>query len=186
MLNTDNILNLTSQMLCQRRYVKVSTTFIRNDEYAKMTHPPHGQIDLWQLWANCPSFTRAVPRTLGKTTAQSICQNQHAVAPCRPWHLRMKQSLIVTFWECKQQSIVDPWAPHRLWLLCRFLRRSLWWWWCFNWRSPEGRERPPALSADCLLVGEEEFDPCPYPSRIWHPLHLVSLFTLPHTGSICQ
>lgn len=35
-------------MLCQIRNVKVSTTFIRNDEYAKMAHPPHGQIDLWQ------------------------------------------------------------------------------------------------------------------------------------------
>lgn len=48
------------------------------------------------------------------------------------------------------------------------------------------RERTPALSAECLLVGEEQSDPCPYPSRIQHPLHLVSFFTLPHTGSICQ
>ncbi len=48
MSNTDNILNLTSQMLCQIRNVKVRSTFIRNDEYAKIAHPPHGQIDLWQ------------------------------------------------------------------------------------------------------------------------------------------
>ncbi|ROL41664.1 hypothetical protein DPX16_9255 [Anabarilius grahami] len=41
------------------------------------------------------------------------------------------------------------------------------------------RERTPALSAECLLVGEEESDPCPYPSRIQHPLHLPVLNNLP-------
>lgn len=127
---------------------------------------------------------------LEKTAAKSICQNQHVVALCHLGHLGTKRRLIVTFWECKQQSIVDPWAPHRLWLVVQIsreifmvrrmlqLKEAL--------KEERERERSPALSADCLLVGEEQSDPCPYPSRIQHPLHLVSFFTLPHTGSICQ
>lgn len=191
MSHTDNILNLISQLLCQKHYVKVSTIFIRNDEYGKVAHPPHGHIDLWQRdYEHCPSYTWAVSRTLGKTTAKSICQNQHVVALCRLGHLGTKRRLIVTFWECKQQSIVDPWAPHRLWLVVQIsreifvvmrmlqLKEAL--------KEERERERSPALSADCLLVGEEQSDPCPCPSRIQHPLHLVSFFTLPHTGSICQ
>lgn len=71
MSHTDNILNLTSQLLCQKHDVKVSTIFIRNDEYGKVAHPPHGQIDLWQRdYERCPSYAWAVSRTLGKNCSE--------------------------------------------------------------------------------------------------------------------
>lgn len=176
-----------SKTLCQSQY----------DIHQKWRIREGGPSTTWtnrsvakRLRAHCPSCTRVVSGTLGKTTAQSICQNQHVVAPCRLWHLGMKRRLIVTFWECKQQSIADPWAPYRLWLVVQIsreifvvmrmlqLKEAL--------KEERERERSPALSAECLLVGEEESDPCPFLSRIQHPLHLVSFFTLPHTGSICQ
>lgn len=123
---------------------------------------------------------------LEKTTAKSICQNQHVVALCRLGHLGTKWRLIVTFWECKQT--INSWSlgsssTVAIVQICReifMVRRML------QLKEERERERSPALSADCLLVGEAQSDPCPYPSRIQHPLHLVSFFTLPHTGSICQ